>query len=291
MEPQQALTAFQAVANAGQYVNDLRAQPFNNSQRAWATQTAYNTPLQQRLRLEEAGLNPALMYGSGGGMQNTASQPEVASRNVKIDTDMSGLIRSFVDLALLDKRKQLIDSQVAQNAQAVATARANQSLLEFQLHENLPSEVYARNRATQRADDLHSFNLQSAQLDNFQKALNITLTGLDIGEKTINLSTLAERNELSLSEARSRISQSEAVTKKITEETYGVRTSRQKTYFERKISEELYDRYYSKGIIPTDKATEQVAKGIIQSILNPNKSSGRGSSKSRQKNVSGGIRF
>lgn len=46
--------------------------------RAWERQTAYNHPLEQRKRLEQAGLNPALMYSTPP--QNVQS-PTVLKRN------------------------------------------------------------------------------------------------------------------------------------------------------------------------------------------------------------------
>lgn len=50
---------------------------------AWNMTNAYNTPLQQMERLQQAGLNPNLIYGSGSSAPNMASPVEVADAPVR----------------------------------------------------------------------------------------------------------------------------------------------------------------------------------------------------------------
>lgn len=44
-------------------------------QEAWNRETEYNKPVNQVARLKEAGLNPALMYGTGSGANTISSGP------------------------------------------------------------------------------------------------------------------------------------------------------------------------------------------------------------------------
>lgn len=62
LKQQQALTDMQVIAqkDLADYSYGLQSQMFNKT-------ASYNSPINQMNRLKEAGLNPALMYGIGGG--------------------------------------------------------------------------------------------------------------------------------------------------------------------------------------------------------------------------------
>ena len=60
--------------NVMNYMNALAADARNLE--LWNMTNNYNSPLNQRRRLEQAGLNPGLMYG---GIENTAGQPADAN--------------------------------------------------------------------------------------------------------------------------------------------------------------------------------------------------------------------
>ena len=74
IEQQKKLTDIQVAASKelGDYSQTLQKDMFDYT---FGTQNEYNTPEAQRMRLEEAGLNPALMYGmSGVGGQSAPGQ-------------------------------------------------------------------------------------------------------------------------------------------------------------------------------------------------------------------------
>lgn len=56
------------------YNRDLATYQNDMNIRNWNMQNEYNSPIKQRQRLEDAGLNPALMYGNGGGSTGNATQ-------------------------------------------------------------------------------------------------------------------------------------------------------------------------------------------------------------------------
>ena len=56
------------------YNQKLSQQQFDQNVAMWNMQNEYNSPIAQRKRLEEAGLNPSLMYGNGGGSTGNATQ-------------------------------------------------------------------------------------------------------------------------------------------------------------------------------------------------------------------------
>lgn len=59
----------------------------------WQRENEYNSPSAQKARLEAAGLNPDLMYGSGGVMNTAASSPQMTSGAPAESVDWTSLGR------------------------------------------------------------------------------------------------------------------------------------------------------------------------------------------------------
>lgn len=92
----------------------------------WNMQNAYNSDEQVVKRMEKAGLNKSMMYGSGGGGQNPASPintPDIKTMDYKTP-DLSGLnnagLSSFMDMEI--KRAQA-DNLKADTATKVEDAK------------------------------------------------------------------------------------------------------------------------------------------------------------------------
>ena len=90
--------------------------------RRTAQELAYNTPLQQRMRLEEAGINPALALGqvSTGNMTAQTSATPAPAVGATMSNEMEGLGqgiadagRNVVDAYMQAKQSELMDSQKA----------------------------------------------------------------------------------------------------------------------------------------------------------------------------------
>ena len=78
-------TAFRQQRLANEYNLDM-----------WNRQNAYNTPAEQMRRLQEAGLNPNLMYGQGNvGNAPTAPQFQQLSEQGYKPVDIPSAIQSF----------------------------------------------------------------------------------------------------------------------------------------------------------------------------------------------------
>lgn len=99
----------------------------------WNAMNAYNHPKQQMLRLREAGLNPLLVYGSGGVSGNSSSMapvpnvytPQAASRDhVPVPTSSEGLANAI--FAYQDFRQRDLQSQLTSAQTEYTLARAAQ---------------------------------------------------------------------------------------------------------------------------------------------------------------------
>lgn len=104
----------------------------------WERSNAYNAPTEQMARLRDAGLNPAMIYGSGGAKTTAATSPQYQSVNPKINysppfdpTAMIGLYQNFrrqnaeIDLIKQNARKARSE---ADSAQQFYAGRASSSV-------------------------------------------------------------------------------------------------------------------------------------------------------------------
>lgn len=103
-----------AVSNAQS--KKLMQKQFHYQKKMWQMENEYNKPINQMARLQEAGLNPNLVYGSGatatGGDMGSVSQPSVKS----LDIDPLGDMASYQSIMnMMSQEKQTIDATKNQN--------------------------------------------------------------------------------------------------------------------------------------------------------------------------------
>ena len=104
--------------------------------RMWNMQNAYNHPLQQMQRLEDAGLNPNLIYGgsTGAAVGNAGSQPAPAkAARFNLDNPMSAYMQTSVQQAQtanLDQGAVLKATQAIKTAEEAKLTKTNRNLLD-----------------------------------------------------------------------------------------------------------------------------------------------------------------
>lgn len=117
--------------------NLMLAQMQNQwSQDQWERENEYNTPINQRERLQEAGLNADLMYGHGGISNLAASSPAMTSGQGSQPVDVSVLGRKATigDMIQQGLQTRMVEAQIkATEAQARKTA-ADAGISETQLN-------------------------------------------------------------------------------------------------------------------------------------------------------------
>ena len=139
----------------------------------WKMNNEYNTPFNQRARLEQAGLNPDLMYGGSGNI-GQSQMPGAASGSAP-NVDYG----SFSDNLRFAMQAQVMDAQVSKIEQE------NELLAEQALNQAQQRELWAAQakEAWVRAEHQGIYNRHADTryfLENETRALKNTLLGADV---------------------------------------------------------------------------------------------------------------
>lgn len=96
----------------------LMAKQFHYQKKMWQMENEYNKPVNQMARLQEAGLNPNLVYGNGatalGGSMGSVSQPSAAGLDINPINDMSNY-QSIVNMMEQEKQIGATTTQIKEN--------------------------------------------------------------------------------------------------------------------------------------------------------------------------------
>lgn len=143
----------------------------------WKMNNEYNTPFAQRARLEQAGLNPDLMYGGSGSVAQSQMPGAAAGSAPNVDYgDTSGAFANGIRLA---QQASLIDAQVSkiemENKLIAEQALSQASLRELQSGQAADALARAEHQKIyNRHADTRYF------LENEERGLKNTLLGADV---------------------------------------------------------------------------------------------------------------
>lgn len=139
----------------------------------WNMNNKYNTPLAQRARLEQAGLNPDLMYGGSGNMYQSQMPGAASGSAPNVDYG------SFSDNLRFAMQAQVMDAQVSK------IEMENKLLAEQALNQAEQRELWAAQakEAWLRAEHQGIYNRHADTryfLENETRGLKNTLLGADV---------------------------------------------------------------------------------------------------------------
>lgn len=139
----------------------------------WKMNNEYNTPFNQRARLEQAGLNPDLVYGGSGNMYQSQMPGAASGSAPNVDYG------SFSDNLRFAMQAQVMDAQVSKIEQE------NKLLAEQALNQAQQRELWAAQakEAWVRAEHQGIYNRHADTryfLENETRALKNTLLGADV---------------------------------------------------------------------------------------------------------------
>lgn len=149
-----------AINNSGKKKSQARAQQYNLEN--WERNNAYNHPSAQMARLREAGLNPAMMYGSGSAQNMSGPIAPVKDTG---GPDMQNPLAEFAN----------IQTKAAQtdNLQSQATLNIAKGLSEAEDQKLTKAQTETQEALRDGILQLQGEEIIMAQSNNFQKDLEI----------------------------------------------------------------------------------------------------------------------
>lgn len=162
-----------------EFSREMYDRQYQDSIKFWNMQNEYNSPQEQRKRLEAANLNPALMYkgGAGQGMAGNIKTPDVQSAQFRT-ADMTGL-----GLGRMNYLNQIYDMDVKQAQADNMKKQGNLILAETGLK-------IAQRMSTVQGTRKSKFELELAQ--------ELRQNSLDVAVETLR--GITSRNDILLNE-------------------------------------------------------------------------------------------
>lgn len=194
--------------------NLMLAQMQNDwSQDQWERENEYNTPQNQRKRLEAAGLNADLMYGNGGVQNIAASSPSMTSGAPSSPTDMSALgqKKTIGDMIRDSQATRLAEAQIKQVEAQTRKTSAEAGISETQLEYEDVKQRLGIDLNRQTFDNAkEQFNVLFEQGRKFALENENLSYGNLMKRIDLDLYTDKAKSELSLLQTRLKISEKEA---------------------------------------------------------------------------------
>jgi len=234
----------------------------------WKMNNEYNTPFNQRARLEQAGLNPDLMYGGSGNMYQSQMPGAASGSAPNVDYG------SFSDNLRFAMQAQVMDAQVSKIEQE------NKLLAEQALNQAQQRELWSAQakEAWVRAEHQGIYNRHADTryfLENETRALKNTLLGADVNSYETRLRLDQQRVANDNMRAKVQVLQLGLNEKKLKADMEKIRAevseimSRTKVNSaqERKIQADALETellnyyYYSNGNVPSSSLATQIFNG------------------------------
>lgn len=234
----------------------------------WKMNNEYNTPFNQRARLEQAGLNPDLMYGGSGNMYQSQMPGAASGSAPNVDYG------SFSDNLRFAMQAQVMDAQVSK------IEHENQLLAEQALNQANQRELWAAQakEAWLRAEHQGIYNRHADTryfLENETRGLKNTLLGADVNSYETRLRLDQQRVVNDNMRAKVQVLQLGLNEKKLKADMEKIRAevseimSRTKVNSaqERKIQADALETellnyyYYSNGNVPSSSLATQIFNG------------------------------
>lgn len=243
----------------------------------WNMNNEYNTPFAQRARLEQAGLNPDLMYGGSGSV--TPSQMPGAAAGSAPNVDYGDTSGAFANGIRLAQQASLIDAQVSkiemENKLIAEQVLSQASLRELQSGQAADALARAEHQKIyNRHADTRYF------LENEARSFKNSLLGADLNSYETRLRLDMQRVANDNMRAKVQVLQLGLNEKKLKADMAKIRAevaeimSRVKVNGaqERKLiadaieTEALNHYYYKNGMIPTSDTMGWIANSVVNVI-------------------------
>lgn len=239
----------------------------------WKMNNEYNAPFNQRARLEQAGLNPDLMYGGSGNMYQSQMPGAASGSAPNVDYG------SFSDNLRFAMQAQVMDAQVSK------IEAENKLLAEQALNQAEQRELWAAQakEAWLRAEHQGIYNKHADTryfLENEERGFKNTLLGADVNSYETRLRLDQQRVANDNMRAKVQVLQLGLNEKKLKADMEKIRAEVAEIMSRIKVNgaqqrklvadaietEALNHYYYKNGMIPTSNTMGWIANSIVNSI-------------------------
>lgn len=268
-----AITGGASARKQYQYQSKLMDKQNNFALSMYNMDNRYNTPVMQRARLEEAGLNPNLMYGSGG-IQNTSSGAPGSASGQAPQVDYgkpSDAISNVMQYALVNAQTDKMNEETrlaAERAESEAISRelmlANARLaMSRSLGQDIDNRFaedrhWLENEALEYNNSLKKLDFQSYQYRLDLEARRVANDNMRVKNQVLQLGLNEKKLAADLSKIRAEVSE---IMSRIP-----VNNAQQRKIVADAIETEALNHYYYKnGMVPTSNTLGWIANSVVNS--------------------------
>lgn len=236
----------------------------------------YNSPVMQRARLEEAGLNPNLMYGNGGIPNTSSGAPGSASGQApQVDYGKpSEVMSNVMQYALVNAQTDKMNEETrlaAERAESEAISRelmlANARLaMSRSLGQDIDNRFaedrhWLENEALEYSNSLKKLDLQSYQYRLDLEARRVANDNMRVKNQVLQLGLNEKKLAADLSKIRAEVSE---IMSRIP-----VNSAQQRKIVADALETELLNYYYyGNGRVPSNSIVKDIWNQEVAPILN-----------------------
>ena len=194
---------------------ELAELAYQQNVEQWERENAYNHPSEQMARLQEAGLNPNLVYGSGSAVQTSAHSPQMSYPQMQ--APQMNFSTPFTASPLTSSQITVNESLADLNRAKMVESIANSNNLDAKTKEQLIRNIFAYQR-----EGLGLIKLQK-EIKHFEEQWKVFSSQVEVNKSVVDLNE-EQKNKI-LAEIR-------------------------KLGMDLKQAEALYDKWYRHGLTP-----------------------------------------
>lgn len=271
-----AITGGASARKQYQYQSKLMDKQNNFALSMYNMDNRYNSPVMQRARLEQAGLNPNLMYGNGG-IQNTSSGAPGSASGQAPQVDYgrpSEGISNALQYSIVNAQADKMNEEArlaAERAQSEAISRelmlANARLA---MSRAIGQETYNRfaadrhwleNEQLEYRNSLYKMDMQSYQYRLDLEARKVANDNMRVKNQILQLGLNEKKLDADLSKIRAEVAEIMSRVK--------VNGAQQRKLVADAIETEALNHYYYKnGMVPTSNTIGWIANSIMSGLIN-----------------------
>lgn len=190
-------------ASTNKTLQKMQAEQFEHDKQMWNLNNEYNTPLQQKNRLLDAGYNPLMMNGSvsTGNSASPVKAPNVPNLTAP-QVDTQGLVNSILTSKQMEINQQQADTQekradtqnkvdiinastnVKNIEQAIRESLSRQNINEKQI-ENILADIRQKDEITKGLQISNQYLAQEKEA-NIKESLSRSYLNMLTGQKTVS---------------------------------------------------------------------------------------------------------